>query len=115
MRERTLGVRVRTMSTPPKQVVVDAADPQALGAWWADLVGWRPGRDDDGDVTVTPPPGEPGIGLLMVAIPAAEIGTAAGGHRLHLDLRSTTGQEQADLVERAERRGARRIDIGQGD
>lgn len=99
------------MPTELHAIVLDAADPKALGAWWAELLGWDVAQDADGDAHLTPPPGEPGIELLVVEVPDV----AAGSHRVHLDLRSRTSAEQADLVGLAERRGARRIDIGQGD
>jgi hypothetical protein len=99
------------MPTELYEIVLDAAAPKSLGAWWAELLGWDVAQDADGDTSVTPPPGEPGIELLVVEVPDV----AAGSDRVHLDLRSRTPAEQADLVERAERRGARRIDVGQGD
>lgn len=99
------------MPTTLHEIVMDAADPAALGAWWADLLGWEITTDSDGDRSVTPPPGEPGIELLVGADPDPQ----AGSHRVHLDLRSRTAEEQHELVGRAERAGARRVDIGQGD
>lgn len=99
------------MPTELDEIVVDAADPRGLGAWWAELLGWNLDTDADGDISLTPRDGEPGIELLFGAVPDV----TAGSHRLHLDLRSRTAAEQRDLVERAERRGARRIDVGQGD
>ena len=56
-------------------------------------------------------PGEPGIPLLFQTVPDPD----EGSHRVHLDLRSRTPEEQRELVARAEAAGAERIDIGQGD
>jgi len=99
------------MPTQPDEIVVDTADPAAIGPWWADLLGWEPQPDPDGDVLVVPPPGEPGLPILFGRVPDP----AAGTHQVHLDLRSRTADEQRELVARAEAGGARRIDVGQGD
>jgi predicted enzyme related to lactoylglutathione lyase len=98
------------MPTDLEEINVDAVDPAALGAWYAKLLGWRIARDSGGDVSVTPPRGEPGIELLFAEVEDA----AAGSGRLHLDLRSHSWQEQRELVERAEAAGAKRADAGQG-
>jgi len=99
------------MPTELDEIVVDTADPAAHGAWWSHLLGWAAQPDPDGDVLLTPPPGEPGIPILLERVPDPD----AGSHRVHLDLRSRTLAEQRDLVARAEAAGGRRIDIGQGD
>jgi hypothetical protein len=99
------------MPTDLDEIVVDAADPQSLGRWWAEQLGWRWELQPDGDVSVTPPPGEAGIELLFGVVPDVD----AGSHRLHLDLRSSSAEEQRDLVRAAEERGAFRLDVGQGD
>lgn len=99
------------MPTRLDEIVMDAADPKGLGDFWAEMLGWRSSPDQDGDVVVRPPAGEPGAELLMGGVPDV----AAGSHRLHLDLRSRSDQEQTELVDRAVRLGARPVDIGQGD
>lgn len=99
------------MPTVLNEIVLDATAPQILGNWWAEQLGWNVTLDADGEASVTPPDVEPGVELLLAAVPDA----ARGSGRLHLDLRSRTPREQAELVTRAERHGARRIDIGQGD
>jgi hypothetical protein len=99
------------MPTELHEIVIDAATPATLGPWWAEQLGWRSERHEDGDVSVTPPPGEAGIELLFVPVSDVD----AGSHQVHLDLRSRTDAEQRALVEAAERRGAVRGDVGQGE
>lgn len=100
------------MPTELDAVLVDTADPAGLGAWWSALLG-RPVApvDDEGDVTVPPTDGEPGVRLVFVHVPDAGAGTG----QVHLDLRSRTAEEQHDLVDRALAAGARHADVGQGD
>ena len=65
-----------------EQVVVDARDPQELGRWWAEALGW---------VTVDKSPDEVEIrpaldvlpGLLFLRVPGAKVDK----NRLHIDLR----------------------------
>lgn len=95
------------MSLDWEQVIVDARDPVALGAWWREALGWvvidggpevyeiRP------EVTQTP-------GLLFV--PVTEGKTIK--NRLHLDFRP---EHQDREVDRMLSLGASRVDVGQGD
>ena len=95
------------MSLLWEQTIVEARDPEALGRWWCDALGW---------VVVSDGPDEFEIrestdrmpGLLFVA--AAEL--KAAKNRLHLDFRP---DDQAAEVERLERLGAVRADVGQGE
>lgn len=95
------------MSLLWEQTIVKARDPQALGRWWCDALGW---------VVVDEGPGEFEIrestdrmpGLLFVAVNDLEVAKS----RLHLDFRP---DDQAAEVERLERLGAVRADVGQGE
>ncbi|HKV19960.1 MAG TPA: VOC family protein, partial [Mycobacterium sp.] len=40
------------------EICIDAHDATALGAWWAEVLGWPHDIDDDGDVRLHPPPGQ---------------------------------------------------------
>ena len=92
-------------------IVVDAADPGALGRWWAELLGWRLTYEDDDEVVLEPPAGSKEDGaspdLLFVKVEAPKQEKV----RLHIDLRP---EDQAAEVARAEALGANRVDIGQG-
>src|SRR4051794_24606139 len=99
------------MPTQLEEILVDAAEPAKLGAWWAEQLGWCLETDPYGDIVVIPPSGEPGAELLFPPVPDP----ASGSGRVHLDLRSESPQQQAELIRRAVAGGARRADVGQGD
>ena len=91
-------------------VVIDAADPTASARWWGQALGWPVTYESDDEAVLEPPsPGGIGVPLLFVAVPEPK----GGKNRVHLDLRSTSDAEQADLVERLVRLGASPADIGQ--
>lgn len=95
------------MSLRFSELCIDAHDPTALGAWWAGVLGWPHSVDADGDVVVTPPPGQ-GPPWLFLGVPDDK----AVKNRLHLDF--TPDDQQAE-VERVLALGATHVDIGQGD
>ncbi|BCI54600.1 hypothetical protein NIIDNTM18_38780 [Mycolicibacterium litorale] len=86
---------------------VDAADTQALGSWWAEVLGYRQETTDDGDVILRPPAGG-GPNLLFLAVQDEKVVK----NRLHIDL---TPDDQEAEVDRLIGLGARRVDIGQGE
>lgn len=90
-----------------EQVVVDSADPEVLGRWWAEALGWVVVNDEPEEFEIQPSLGRM-PGLLFGA--AAEV--KVGKNRLHIDLRP---DDQAAEVERLLALGARRTDIGQGE
>jgi hypothetical protein len=91
-----------------EQVIVDAADPVALGRWWADALGWVVVNDDPDEFEIRPAPDRlPGI--LFADVPEAK----TQKNRLHLDFRPD-GDRDAE-VERLLGLGATRADVGQGD
>lgn len=61
-------------------VCVDSGDPQALAAWWREVLGGDVEVDADGDVALH----APGIELLFLAVPEAKVQK----NRVHLDLRA---------------------------
>ena len=92
-----------------RTLVIDANDPRALARFWSEVLGWPiTEEDDDGEVLVPPPDGQPGVELLFVPVPEAK----SGKNRLHLDL---SPNDQAAEVERVVALGATRVDVGQGD
>jgi hypothetical protein len=94
-----------------EQVVVDAADPSALGHWWATALGWAVVSDVPDEVEIQPQPGVT-PGLIFAPVPDAR----AGKNRLHLDFRPVgPDADQAAEVARLEKLGACRADVGQGD
>jgi catechol 2,3-dioxygenase-like lactoylglutathione lyase family enzyme len=94
------------------EIVVDSRDPEALAAWWAEVLGYRVlGRDDDGAVEIGPGAGFGGAAPTLVFAPVAD--PDPGKPRLHLDVNATDRDQDAE-VERLEALGAKRVDIGQG-
>lgn len=90
-----------------EQVVVDADNPAALGAWWAQALGWTVVGDSDEEYEIRPEPDRlPGLLFVPVHDPKQ------AKNRLHLDFRP---DDQAAEVDRFVSLGARRVDIGQGD
>ncbi|HEU5271230.1 MAG TPA: VOC family protein [Jatrophihabitans sp.] len=90
-----------------EQVAIDAADPHALGRWWAEALGWVVVGEDDDELEIRPAPDRM-PGLLFVTVPEAK----AGKNRLHLDFRPA---DQDAEVQRLLALGAEPADVGQGD
>jgi hypothetical protein len=90
-----------------EQVNVDAADPEALGRWWAEALRWVVVNDDPAEFEIRPE-AERLPGLLFVQAPEPK----AGKNRLHPDFRP---DDQRTEVERLLGLGARPVDVGQGD
>lgn len=86
-------------------IVVDSHDPATLGHWWADVLGWKVFYESDDEVVITTPD-ERNPGIVFGKSDDAKVGK----NRLHLDL---APDDRDAEVERLERLGARRVDIGQ--
>ena len=103
------------MPTRAVHMVIDAADPSALAAFWAAALGWEVAEDEPDEVVVWPArfsyPSP--TALPLVFVPVEEPKT--GKNRMHLDLSTTSQQHQVAEVERILALGATRADIGQGD
>ncbi|WP_461119760.1 VOC family protein [Saccharothrix stipae] len=96
------------MATRWYDVVVDAADPAALGRFWSALLGTRITGESDDEVDVAL---SDGLELVFVPVPDAKVVK----NRVHLDLTSTSPEDQAAIVARAVAAGAKPVDVGQGD
>lgn len=104
---------VGAMTTQLVNVVVDAAQPPRLAAFWSEvLTGWQVRTEPDGEVDVVPPESD-GARFELVFVPNTE--PKRGKNPLHLDVASDSAAHQAELVERALAAGARHVDIGQGE
>jgi catechol 2,3-dioxygenase-like lactoylglutathione lyase family enzyme len=94
------------MSLEWEQVVVATGNPEALGRWWQEALGWVVVNDDPVVFEIQPEPDRlPGI-LFLASQDAKQ-----GHNRLHIDLRP---DDQAAEVERLIALGATRVDVGQG-
>jgi hypothetical protein len=90
-----------------EQTLIDAADPVALGRWWAAALGWVVVNDAADEFEIRPAPDRlPGI----VFLPVPEAKTQK--NRLHLDFRPDDRDAEVDRLLAL---GAVRVDIGQGE
>ena len=90
-----------------EQVIVHAADPQRLGRWWAEALGWVVVHASDDEFEIRPAADRmPGLDFVR----AGEV--APPGGRLHLDFRP---DDQAAEVARLVAHGARRADTGKDE
>jgi predicted enzyme related to lactoylglutathione lyase len=94
------------MPTRFVHVTVDAARPSVIARFWSTLLGWPIEVEDEEEVYLD------GTVMGVAFVPVSEPKTVK--NRVHLDLASATLDEQSEIVARAEKLGAKRIDIGQG-
>jgi hypothetical protein len=94
---------------PPvwEQVNVDAADPAALGAWWAEALGWVVVNDDPEEFEIRPAP-DVLPGMLFAPVPDEKVVK----NRMHLDFRPVDRDAEVDRLLAL---GATRADVGQGE
>lgn len=95
------------MSLEWEQTIVDARDPDALGRWWREALGWVVVSDDPDEFEIRPT-ADRLPGLLFVAVPEPK----TTKNRLHLDFRPDDRDAE---VERLLGLGATRVDVGQGE
>jgi predicted enzyme related to lactoylglutathione lyase len=88
---------------------LDANDPHRQAQFWAAALGWEL-DESDGEIALTPTDGTR-FGILFE--PTLEKKT--GQNNIHLDLTSTSLEDQHDLVDRLIGLGARHVDIGQSE
>lgn len=96
-----------SMALEWEQVIVDSADPVALGRWWAEALGWVVVGDAPDEFEIRPEKDRmPGV--LFVPVPEPK----SVKNRLHLDFRP---DDQEAEVTRLLALGARHADVGQGE
>jgi hypothetical protein len=102
------------MPTRLVHLVIDAANPSSLAAFWAVALEWEVAADDPDEAVVSPRgfsyPDPVVLPLVFVPVPEPK----TGKNRLHLDLATASEQHQADTVRRLRDHGATPVDIGQG-
>jgi Glyoxalase-like domain len=96
------------MGSRVTELVVDAASPQKLAAFWMAVLGWRPTGKYQGAIEIADPAGR-GPSLTFVPVPDEK----RGKNRLHIDV-NPVGCDQDQEVERLIGLGARHLDVGQG-
>ncbi|WP_432847080.1 VOC family protein [Amycolatopsis sp. CA-161197] len=93
------------------ELVIDCADPQRLGDFWCEVLGYvELGWEDDGDLEIGPPGGFGGPQPTLVFSRTDE--PKHGKLPLHLDVNPTDRDQDAEL-ERLLAAGARFADVGQ--
>jgi glyoxalase superfamily protein len=96
------------------ELAVDARDPAALAAWWAEVLGYAVLDTDDGEgVVEIGPPGQVEKGPVPTLVFAPVADPTPGKLRLHLDLNATDRDQDAELA-RLLALGATPVDVGQG-
>jgi hypothetical protein len=90
-----------------EQTVVDSRDPEGLGRWWVDALGWVVVNDDPDEFEIRSTPDRL-PGLLFVRVPELK----SSKNRLHLDFRPDDRDAE---VTRLLALGATEVDVGQSD
>jgi hypothetical protein len=86
----------------------DAIDPDALAAFWSQVLGWPRTDRYEGAVELADPTGA-NPSLTFVPVPEPK----RAKNRLHIDL-NPVGHDQTVELERLLHLGARPVDVGQG-
>jgi hypothetical protein len=90
------------------ELVIDAADPVRLAAFWMAVLGWQPTRRYQGAIEIAD---GARTGPSLTFVPS--VNEKRGKNRLHIDL-NPTGCTQEQEITRLLELGARHADIGQG-
>ena len=91
------------------EVVIDAAEPERLARFWAEVLGWKETGSYEGEVEIADPSAS---GPSLVFVPVSEPKT--GKNRVHLDV-NPTGCDQREELSRLLALGAVEVDVGQGE
>jgi catechol 2,3-dioxygenase-like lactoylglutathione lyase family enzyme len=93
------------------ELVIDCADPQRLGSFWCEVLGWEELEWEGGSLEIGPPgTGFGGPQPTIVFSPSTE--PRPGRMPLHFDVNPTDRDQDAEL-ERLLAAGARPADVGQ--
>jgi catechol 2,3-dioxygenase-like lactoylglutathione lyase family enzyme len=99
------------MSCRISEIVIDAADPERLAAFWCEVLGYVELEREEGSIEIGPP----GVGFggpqpTIILSPAS--GARPGKLPLHLDVNPVDRDQDAELA-RLLAAGARSADVGQ--
>lgn len=100
------------MSTRLTELVIDAGEPEKLACWWGAALGWEVAEQGPDEWGLTHPdaPARPEIPTILF-VPVPEPKQVKG--RLHLDLGSSSLDDQQAVVARLLAAGASHADVGQ--
>ncbi|MET7673061.1 VOC family protein [Micromonospora luteifusca] len=103
------------MATRLVQINMKARDDAALGAFWAQVLGWGISSEGPGVTNLEPEgvvyPDPVAVFLDLVVSPEPK----TVKNRVHVDLATTSAAQQAEVVARLKDLGATTADVGQGD
>jgi catechol-2,3-dioxygenase len=91
------------------ELIIDAADPDALATFWQAVLGWPRLRQEGDAVEIGAADGSLPT-LVFVPVDDAKVVK----NRVHIDV-NPTGSDQAEELTRLLSLGATRVDVGQGD
>ena len=86
----------------------DANDPRRLARFWAAVLGWEMADDPDDGIGLLP---SDDTGFRIRFLPTLD--PKVGQNQMHVDLTSTSREDQQETVTRSLALGARHIDVGQ--
>jgi hypothetical protein len=96
-------------------LLFDSANPPSAAAFWAQALGWEVPYESPEEAVAAPAgfeyPGTSAVPVFFVPVPEPK----TAKNRVHLDLTSTSLDDQATKVERLLGLGATHVDVGQGD
>src|SRR5512139_1357433 len=87
---------------------IDANDPLRLGHFWADALRWEIDGPTDDRIDLVPTDGTTFRIVFRLVLESK-----VGRNRIHLDLTTTSIDDQRESVSRLVERGAHHIDVGQ--
>lgn len=87
---------------------IDANDPLRLGHFWADALRWETDGQTDDRIDLVPTDGTT-FRIVFRLVSESKVGR----NRIHLDLTTTSIDDQRESVSRLVERGAHHIDVGQ--
>ena len=93
------------------EVAIDCTDPQVVGKFWTEVLGWPLVQDERGFCWTSASGDHTSLPMLVFA-PVPESKTVK--NRIHLDV-NPSGCDQTDELDRLLALGAKRVDVGQGD
>jgi catechol 2,3-dioxygenase-like lactoylglutathione lyase family enzyme len=97
------------MTSRPTSVTFDAREPLLLARFWATALRWDIDDSDEDVIDLLPTDGCR-IGLTFISMPEEK----TSQNRVHLDLTTTSLEDQRETVRELIGLGARQLDIGQG-
>jgi predicted enzyme related to lactoylglutathione lyase len=94
------------------ELCIDANDPLRLARFWSAALRWEVGDTTDDDVELVPTDGTR-FSILFQRVAEEKPDEKRGKNRIHLDLTTSSLDDQQDSAAQLEELGGRHIDVGQ--